>query len=94
MLVPAPLLYLAFMGTQDRYFGRWLLPIFPIVCLLAALFALQSAGVAARLLTRLLAGAGARGPRRGAGGPAPTAAETPPLARTIPPRHPPRLARA
>ena len=24
-----------FMGLQDRYFGRWLLPIFPIACLLA-----------------------------------------------------------
>ncbi len=52
MLVPAPLLYLAFMGTQDRYFGRWLMPIFPIVCLLAAFFALQLAGAAARLLAR------------------------------------------
>ncbi len=38
VLVPAPLLYLAFMGAQGRYFGRWLLPIFPILCLLAALF--------------------------------------------------------
>jgi 4-amino-4-deoxy-L-arabinose transferase-like glycosyltransferase len=36
MLVPATLLFLAFMGLQDRYFGRWLLPIFPIACLLAA----------------------------------------------------------
>ncbi len=41
VLVPAPLLYLAFMGLQGRYFGRWLLPIFPILCLLGALFALQ-----------------------------------------------------
>jgi 4-amino-4-deoxy-L-arabinose transferase-like glycosyltransferase len=40
LLVPAPLLYLAFMGLQGRYFGRWLLPIFPILCLLAAFFAL------------------------------------------------------
>ena len=37
---PAPLLFLAFMGLQGRYFGRWLLPIFPILCLLAAFFAL------------------------------------------------------
>ncbi len=43
VLVPAPLLYLAFMGAQGRYFGRWLLPIFPILCLLAAFFALQLA---------------------------------------------------
>ena len=40
LLVPAPILFLAFMGLQDRYFGRWLLPIFPIACLLAAYFAL------------------------------------------------------
>ncbi len=39
VLVPAPLLYLVFMGAEGRYFGRWLLPIFPILCLLAALFA-------------------------------------------------------
>jgi hypothetical protein len=37
VLVPAPLLFLVFMGLQGRYFGRWLLPVFPIVCLLAAL---------------------------------------------------------
>jgi hypothetical protein len=41
LLVPAPLLFLAFMGLQGRYFGRWLLPIFPIVCLLAAFFTLK-----------------------------------------------------
>jgi hypothetical protein len=62
ILVPAPILYLAFMGTQGRYFGRWMLPIFPIVCLLAALFASQAAGAAARLVggrrwTRLAFGA-------------------------------------
>ncbi|HTA12094.1 MAG TPA: glycosyltransferase family 39 protein [Solirubrobacteraceae bacterium] len=90
VLVPAPLLYLAFMGGQGRYFGRWLLPIFPIVCLLAALFALQLAGAAARLLTR--AGE-ARGARRGAGRPAPTGAETAAPARMRPkgsPTRPPR----
>jgi 4-amino-4-deoxy-L-arabinose transferase-like glycosyltransferase len=46
LLVPAPLLYLAFMGLQGRYFGRWLLPIFPILCLLAAFFALRLLEVA------------------------------------------------
>ena len=53
LLVPAPLLYLAFMGVQGRYFGRWLLPIFPILCLLAALFALQLANLLARRLPRM-----------------------------------------
>jgi hypothetical protein len=42
LLVPAPLLFLAFMGLQDRYFGRWLLPIFPILCVLAAFFAIAA----------------------------------------------------
>jgi hypothetical protein len=46
LLVPAPLLFLAFMGLQGRYFGRWLLPIFPILCLLAACFAWQAVGAA------------------------------------------------
>jgi 4-amino-4-deoxy-L-arabinose transferase-like glycosyltransferase len=36
VLVPAPVLFVAFMGTQSRYFGRWLLPAFPLLCLLAA----------------------------------------------------------
>jgi hypothetical protein len=29
-------LFLAYMGAQDRYFGRWLLPILPVLALLAA----------------------------------------------------------
>ncbi len=48
LLVPAPLAFLAFMGLQGRYFGRWLLPIFPLLCLLAAFFALQLAAAGAR----------------------------------------------
>jgi hypothetical protein len=36
VLLPAPLLYLLFMGLQERYFGRWLLPVLPIVIVLAA----------------------------------------------------------
>ena len=50
VLVPASLLFLAFMGLQGRYFGRWLLPIFPLLCLLAAYFVLELAGVLARVL--------------------------------------------
>jgi hypothetical protein len=42
VLVPTPLLYLAFMGTQGRYFGRWLMPVLPILCLLAAFAAVQA----------------------------------------------------
>jgi hypothetical protein len=36
VLLPAPLLYLLFMGMQERYFARWLLPVLPILILLAA----------------------------------------------------------
>ena len=36
VLLPAPLLYVLFMGLQERYFGRWLLPVLPLVMLLAA----------------------------------------------------------
>jgi hypothetical protein len=54
LLVPAPLLFLAFMGLQGRYFGRWLLPVFPLLCLLAAVFVLWSAGALAGLAARAL----------------------------------------
>jgi 4-amino-4-deoxy-L-arabinose transferase-like glycosyltransferase len=53
LLVPAPLLFLAFMGLQGRYFGRWLLPIFPLLSLLAACFALQAMEAVARRARRL-----------------------------------------
>lgn len=36
VLVPATVLFVLFMGLQERFFGRWLLPVFPIVALLAA----------------------------------------------------------
>jgi Dolichyl-phosphate-mannose-protein mannosyltransferase len=61
MLVPAALLYLVFMGTQSRYFGRWLLPVFPIVCLLAACFALQVIDRLGRLLRGRSAAVGRAG---------------------------------
>jgi hypothetical protein len=43
VLVPAPLLFLLFMGAQDRFFARWLLPIYPLLCLLAAWAAVEAA---------------------------------------------------
>lgn len=47
LLVPAPVLFLVFMGLQGRYFGRWLMPILPLLCLLAAFFVLWLAGALA-----------------------------------------------
>src|SRR5271166_1027208 len=65
LLVPAPVLFLAFMGLQGRYFGRWLLPIFPILCLLGAFFALLLAKAVARRLTDAAGARYARGLRIG-----------------------------
>lgn len=59
VLLPAPVLYVLFMGAQERYFGRWLLPVLPVVILLAAYAGMALArGVAARA-PRLAAPAGA-----------------------------------
>ncbi len=63
LLVPAPLLFLAFMGLQGRYFGRWLMPILPILCLLAAFFALRLLGAIAPRLRSALGDRHVRGAR-------------------------------
>jgi hypothetical protein len=44
VLVPAPVLFLLFMGTQERFFGRWLMPVFPMICLLAAYAIVRAVG--------------------------------------------------
>jgi 4-amino-4-deoxy-L-arabinose transferase-like glycosyltransferase len=36
VLVPAPIAFIIFMGNQQRFFGRWVMPIFPIIAILAA----------------------------------------------------------
>jgi hypothetical protein len=48
VLAPAPILFLLFMGSQTRFFGRWLMPVFPMVCLLAAYAMLELAEYAGR----------------------------------------------
>jgi hypothetical protein len=50
VLAPAPILYVLFMGTQARFFGRWLLPVFPVACLLAAYAIVRLAALAGRRL--------------------------------------------
>ena len=50
LLVPAALAFVAFMGLQGRYFGRWLLPIFPVVCLLGAFLVVWLIGWCGRAL--------------------------------------------
>ncbi len=48
VLLPAPIAFIIFMGDQQRFFGRWLMPIFPIVVLLAAYGAVEAARWLAR----------------------------------------------
>jgi len=36
VLAPAPLLFLLFMSLQGRFFARWMLPVYPMLALLAA----------------------------------------------------------
>jgi Dolichyl-phosphate-mannose-protein mannosyltransferase len=55
LLTPMIVAYLAFMGTESRYFGRWLMPLLPVACVLAAFFALVLASALTRALCRALA---------------------------------------
>jgi Dolichyl-phosphate-mannose-protein mannosyltransferase len=59
VLLPAPIAYIVFMGDQQRYFGRWLMPVFGIVALLGAYGAVELVRwlVRARRVPVLLAGA-------------------------------------
>lgn len=59
VLLPAPLLYVLFMGLQARYFGRWLLPVLPIAILLAAYGGMVLARVVAARAPRLAPAAAA-----------------------------------
>ncbi len=43
VLLPAPIAFIVFMGDQQRYFGRWLMPVFGIIALLAAYGAVEAA---------------------------------------------------
>ena len=53
MLVPPIIVFVLFMGSQERYFGRWLMPVFPFVCVLAAYGAIELADWLGRLAPAL-----------------------------------------
>jgi 4-amino-4-deoxy-L-arabinose transferase-like glycosyltransferase len=55
MFVPTLVVYLIFMGVQGRYFGRWLMPAIPLICLLAAYATLRACELLARRRVRLRA---------------------------------------
>ncbi|MEA2183128.1 MAG: hypothetical protein QOF69_2313 [Solirubrobacteraceae bacterium] len=47
-LVPAVIIFILFMGSQARYFGRWVMPVMPMICILAAYGAVEFADWASR----------------------------------------------
>ncbi len=49
LLIPGAIIFLLFMGTQGRYFGRWLMPVLPIFCLLSAYAVLRAADAVSSL---------------------------------------------
>jgi len=53
VLLPAPLLFLIFMGTQERFFGRWMLPIYPLLALIGAYAVVSVLGLLWRRAPRL-----------------------------------------
>jgi hypothetical protein len=53
LLIPGAIIFLVFMGSQGRYFGRWLMPVLPIFCLLSAYAVLWIAEFAARTVPEL-----------------------------------------
>jgi len=53
MLVAPVVFFVLFMGSQERYFGRWLMPVFPFVCILAAYAALELAALGERFVPAL-----------------------------------------
>jgi 4-amino-4-deoxy-L-arabinose transferase-like glycosyltransferase len=48
VLLPAPIVFIVFMGDQQRFFGRWLMPIFPIIAVLGAYGAVELARALSR----------------------------------------------
>ncbi|GAC1438061.1 MAG: hypothetical protein NVSMB51_13290 [Solirubrobacteraceae bacterium] len=48
LLSPSIIVFLIFMGSQGRYFGRWLMPVLPLFCLLSAFAVLQIADLLGR----------------------------------------------
>jgi dolichyl-phosphate-mannose-protein mannosyltransferase len=48
LLVAFPVVLFLYMGVQTRYFGRWLLPMYPVLALLAAVAIVQAASLIRR----------------------------------------------
>jgi hypothetical protein len=55
VLLTTPLLLLLLLGSHERYFGRWLLPAYPFLCLLGGYLAVRLVDALARGRPRLAA---------------------------------------
>jgi hypothetical protein len=61
LLIPAPIVFFVFNGAQGRYFARYMLPIFPLMCLVAAIGSAFLVRAATTRRARLLPAAAAVG---------------------------------
>jgi hypothetical protein len=59
LLAPAPILLFLYLGQQSRFFARWMLPIYPILCMLAAYAVVALAERLGRRVTLATAAIGA-----------------------------------
>jgi Dolichyl-phosphate-mannose-protein mannosyltransferase len=59
LLIPAPIAFYIFNGLQGRYFARYMLPVFPLLCLIAAIGAAFLVRAVAARRARLLPAAAA-----------------------------------
>ena len=59
VLLPAPLLFFLLIGSQGRYFARYVMPIFPVLCVLAAFGAVWLARAAIERVPRAAIAIGA-----------------------------------
>jgi hypothetical protein len=66
-LAAFPLALLAYLSVQSRYFGRWLLPAYPVLCMLAAVALVRLAAAGERALARRRSLAPGRSAAIGAG---------------------------
>ena len=66
VLVPGPLVFIAFMGAQERFFGRWLLPVFPIAVPAGRVRVVRLVELAGAAAAGAAPGAGALGARAAA----------------------------
>jgi hypothetical protein len=54
LLVPAPVVFVLYMGAHARYFGRWMLPIYPFLALIAGYAVVAAIDAVRRRISRFV----------------------------------------